>query len=80
MNGLQSLHQWQDYFGNPAGDRLGLVSAAHSIGSVAALPFVGILSDKFGRKPVLLGGMIFICIAAVIQASAVDYAQFVIAP
>lgn len=78
MNGLQSLDQWRDYFGRPEGQMLGLVNAAQSIGSVVALPFVGILSDKFGRRPVLLAGIIFICIATAIQAASVNYAMFVV--
>lgn len=79
MNGLQSLQQWKADFGNPQGSRLGLVNAAQSIGSVAALPLVGTLSDKFGRKRILLTGIILICIAAAVQAAAVNYAMFVIA-
>lgn len=46
MNGLQSLQQWKDYFGNPEGVMLGLVNAAQSIGSVIAIPFIGDLSDR----------------------------------
>lgn len=79
MNGLQSLSQWKDYFGNPAGAMLGLVNASQSIGSVIALPFLGLLTDKFGRKPILLTGAILICIASVIQAAAVNYSMFVVA-
>lgn len=47
MNGLQSLEQWRDYFGHPAGATLGAVNAAQSIGSVLAIPFVGDLSDRY---------------------------------
>ena len=78
MNGLQSLHQWREYFDHPSGSILGLVNAAQSIGSVLALPIVGTLSDKFGRKPVLLAGIILICIAAGIQAGSINYAMFVV--
>ncbi|KAK7403738.1 hypothetical protein QQX98_010477 [Neonectria punicea] len=78
MNGLQSLHQWREYFGHPAGEMLGLVNAAQSIGSVLALPFVGTLSDQFGRKPILLAGIILIAIASIIQAASVNYAMFVV--
>ena len=46
MNGLQSLPQWREYFGHPAGALLGLVNAAQSIGSVLAIPFIGDLSDR----------------------------------
>lgn len=77
MNGLQSLPQWRDFFGQPEGEMLGLVNAAQSVGSVLALPIVGIFSDKFGRKPVLLGGIALICVASVIQAASINYAMFV---
>ena len=78
MNGLQSLKQWQDYFGNPAGALLGLINAAQSIGSVAVLPFVGVLSDKYGRRVVLLSGLIGVIAATIIQATATTLAQFVV--
>ena len=78
MNGLQSLSQWKDYFGHPDGARLGLINAAQSIGSVVALPFLGFLSDKFGRKPILLTGALLICVASAIQAASVNYAMFVV--
>ena len=77
MNGLQSFPQWREYFGNPQGGRLGLINAAQSLGSVLALPFIGHLSDRFGRKPVLLTGIFIICAAAAIQAGSVNYATFV---
>ncbi|KAG9255845.1 general substrate transporter [Emericellopsis atlantica] len=79
MNGLQSLHQWRSYFGHPLGSRLGLINAAQSIGSVLALPFVGTLSDRFGRKPVILAGALIICVAAALQAASVNYPMFVVA-
>jgi MFS family permease len=78
MNGLQSLTQWRDYFGNPAGALLGLVNAAQSIGSVLSLPLVGWLSDKFGRKAVLLSGLIMIIVATIIQAASVNLAMFIV--
>jgi MFS family permease len=78
MNGVQSLHQWREYFGHPAGSMLGLVNAAQSIGCVLALPFVGTLSDKYGRKPILLAGTILIVIASIIQAASINYAMFVV--
>ncbi|KAH8669169.1 hexose transporter [Xylariales sp. PMI_506] len=79
MNGLQSLTQWKDFFGNPTGAMLGLVNAAQSIGSVLAIPFIGELSDRFGRKPVLLTGILIIIAATIIQSASVDFAMFVVA-
>lgn len=78
MNGLQSLQQWRDYFDDPAGSLLGLVNAAQSIGSVAALPIVGFLTDRLGRRYVILYGIIGVIIATIIQASSTTLAQFVV--
>ncbi|CAJ2503064.1 Uu.00g104580.m01.CDS01 [Anthostomella pinea] len=78
MNGLQSLETWREYFGHPEGAMLGLVNAAQSIGSVASIPFIGNLADRYGRKPVLLAGIIMIIVATVIQASSFSFAQFVV--
>jgi MFS family permease len=77
MNGLQSLDQWRHYFGNPTGSVLGIVNAAQSIGSFVALPFIGVLSDRIGRKKTLLSGAIMIIIASIIQAASVRYGMFV---
>lgn len=79
MNALQSTTQWKDYFGNPTGSILGVVNAAQSIGSFISLPFVGHLSDRYGRRIVLLSGAIVIVIASAIQAASVKYGMFVFA-
>lgn len=71
MNALQSTSQWKDYFGNPTGSVLGVVNAAQSIGRFISLPSVGHLSDRFGRRIVLLSGAISIIIASTIQAASV---------
>lgn len=77
MNGLQSLSQWKSFFGYPTGSVLGLVNAAQSAGSVVSLPFIGILSDRIGRKKTLLAGAVTIVLASIIQAASVNYGMFV---
>lgn len=42
------------------------------------LPAVGLLSDKFGRRPVLLSGIIGVIVATIIQASSTTLAQFIV--
>lgn len=78
MNGLQSLHQWREFFNHPKGATLGLVNAAQSIGSVLALPIIGWLADKYGRKPTLLAGIILVIAATIIQAASVNLPMFVV--
>ena len=79
MNGLQATSSWKAYFNDPKGSLLGVVNAAQSIGSVAALPFVPIMSDRLGRRWTLFSGAIVIIIASIIQAASVNYAMFVVA-
>jgi hypothetical protein len=71
MNGLQSITQWQDYFGSPSGSVLRVVNTAQSIGSVISLPVIGILPDCIGRRLTLLSGAIVIIVASIIQAAPV---------
>ena len=78
MNGLRFSKQWQNYFGNPAGALLGLINAAQSIKSIVVLPFVGVLSDRYGRRVVLLSGLLGVIVATIIQATATTLAQFVV--
>lgn len=78
MNGLQSTSSWKAFFNDPKGSKLGVVNAAQSIGSVVSLPFVGMLSDRLGRRWTLLAGCLTVIIASIIQAASVNYAMFVI--
>ncbi|KAK5560496.1 hypothetical protein LTR46_000804 [Exophiala xenobiotica] len=77
MNGLQATDSWKQYFSNPMGTKLGVVNAAQSIGSVAALPFVGYLGDKIGRRWTLFLGIVTIIVASIIQAASINYGMFV---
>lgn len=59
MNGLQTLYYWKDYFHNPGGSKLGILSAIMSLGSLAALPAVPYTADYLGRRMgVLIGCLI----------------------
>nr|KAI0009210.1 hexose transporter [Xylariaceae sp. FL0662B] len=78
MNGLQSLGQWKEYFGFPQGVRLGLINAAQSVGSVLSIPFVGELADRYGRKPVIIWGILIIILATIVQACSVNMPMFVV--
>lgn len=77
MNGLQSISYWRDYFGHPAGTRLGLINGIYPVGSVVSLPIASTLCDKFGRKPAIVFGLALIVIGAVVQAAAQNYTMLV---
>ena len=66
LNAMQFFPTWVKFFNDPEGSTLGLLSAMYSIGSIASLPFVPILSDRFGRKaPIIIGCSIMIIMAAI---------------
>jgi len=48
------------------------------MGSVVALPVVGILSDRIGRKWTLISGIIVVIVSSIIQAAAVNYAMLIV--
>lgn len=77
MNGLQSMQEWRDEFGNPKGAMLGLVNAAQPIGGVIILPASGYLSDTFGRKKTLTLGLIGVIVATIIQATSHSLGQLI---
>ncbi|KAH0836146.1 hypothetical protein AYO21_04845 [Fonsecaea monophora] len=79
LNGLQAVQPWEEYFGNPNGALLGVITAAFSIGAVVAVPLVPYVNDRFGRKPCIVFGSVIIVIGAVLQAAAVDIAMFLVA-
>jgi hypothetical protein len=43
LNTSQNLDQWQKYFDNPDGSKLGLMNAIYQIGSLASFPLVSVL-------------------------------------
>lgn len=70
MNTSQILDSWKETMGNPTEETLGRLSAMYSIGSIASLPVVPFLSDRYGRKIPITVGCIIMVIAAAIQVRA----------
>jgi len=80
MNTSQILTSWKVTMGptaeGPTKQTLGRLTAMYSIGSIASLPVVPFLSDRFGRKVPITIGCIIMVIAAAIQASAHGQPQY----
>ncbi|KAF9893074.1 hypothetical protein FE257_012485 [Aspergillus nanangensis] len=77
MNGLQILTQWRLYFNHPRGSMLGLMNAVYPLGKVVSLPLVSFLSDRFGRKAPLVGGLVACIGFSIMQGMANNFASFV---
>ncbi|RAH75295.1 hexose transporter protein [Aspergillus aculeatinus CBS 121060] len=79
MNGLQTLYYWKDYFHNPGGSKLGILSAIMSLGSLAALPAVPYTADYLGRRMGVLIGCLIMILGVVLQAVSANYGMFLAA-
>jgi MFS family permease len=79
LNGLQSLDQWQDYYGRPTGAVLGALSNAYTLGNFAALPVISHINDKWGRLMGLRVGCLIAIVGSALQGASQHYAMFLIA-
>lgn len=78
LNGLQSMSQWQQFFGFPTGPRLGSLSNGVIFGQILAFPVAPWLCDHTGRRfPIFIGSLLLV-IGAVLQCAAQDYAMFLV--
>ncbi|KAL4934861.1 general substrate transporter, partial [Aspergillus oleicola] len=78
LNGMQSLPQWVEYFGEPTGTRLGAMTFGPTGGTLISVLVSSQLCEKFGRRHPICGGSIIIIIGGIIQAAAVNYGMFVL--
>ncbi|KAK4118549.1 lactose permease [Parathielavia appendiculata] len=79
MNGLQTLSQWRDYFGQPSGAVLGAMNAIFPVGKLLAVVPVAWLTDRYGRKPPIWIGLVGLVAATAVQASSQTVGQFIAA-
>ncbi|KAF7586128.1 hypothetical protein BBP40_009424 [Aspergillus hancockii] len=79
MNGLQTLHPWQDYFNHPDGSLLGILNAIMSLGSLVALPVVPYTADLLGRRMGILIGCLIMILGVVLQSVSANYGMFLAA-
>jgi MFS family permease len=78
MNSLQTVSYWDDYFDNPRGATLGLMSAIMSLGSVCSTPIAPWVADKYGRRWGITVGSIIMIIGAILQCESKAFAMFVV--
>ncbi|KAK6461682.1 general substrate transporter [Scheffersomyces coipomensis] len=76
LNGFQSLSTWNIKMGHPEGSVLGALSNGTTFGAIAAFSIASWLSDKYGRKKCIAGGVSIIIIGAILQGASTNYAFF----
>ncbi|KAL2816226.1 major facilitator superfamily domain-containing protein [Aspergillus cavernicola] len=78
LNGLQTMPPWRNYFGNPTGSDLGLLTAIQNIGGICALFFSSYLADLLGRRIGVAVGIIVIFVGRIVQVvPTVDRGMFI---
>ncbi|CAI7653877.1 unnamed protein product [Penicillium bialowiezense] len=80
MNGLQAIETWVDYFGDPNGSLLGLLTAILSLGAICGTPFISMVGDKYGRRKGLLLGSGIMAVGGIIQGASIHSALPTIDP
>ncbi|KAM0335308.1 hypothetical protein ACHAQA_000353 [Verticillium albo-atrum] len=75
---LQTVDQWDEFFGNPRGAVLGIMSAAMSLGSIFSTPIAPWVADRFGRRWGITVGSIIMIIGAILQCESVNLAMFIV--
>ncbi|KAJ5781138.1 Major facilitator superfamily domain general substrate transporter [Penicillium paradoxum] len=77
MNSLQSLSQWQTFMSQPTGIKLGFINALQNIGSMLFLPIQAWSANRFGRKPTILAGYLFMVVGVSLQTAAPNANSFI---
>ncbi|KAL3476994.1 general substrate transporter [Aspergillus californicus] len=78
MNGLQAVDTWIEYFDNPSGSTLGLMTAILALGAVCATPFISSLGDRFGRRWGIWFGSAVMAVGGILQGASVHIAMFLV--
>ncbi|KAJ3541733.1 hypothetical protein NM208_g2601 [Fusarium decemcellulare] len=77
LNGLQAVDKWQSHFGYPEKATLGLISASMAIGSVAAVPVIPYLNDRWGRKFSVILGSLVVTAGVIIQTASINIGMLI---
>lgn len=78
MNSLQTVSYFDDFFDNPRGAVLGLMSAIMALGSICSTPFAPWVADRFGRRWGITVGSLIMIAGAIIQCESTEFAMFVV--
>ncbi|KAH7161781.1 general substrate transporter [Dactylonectria macrodidyma] len=78
MNGLQSVSNWQAYFGTPTGATLGIFNAAYPLGGIVGVFLISPVADRWGRRAGLAVGAAICCLGAGLQGGSTTIAMFIV--
>lgn len=76
MNALQTVSYFDDFFDNPRGGRLGLMSSIMPLGSICSTPIAPWIADRFGRRWGITTGSIIMIGGAILQCESTSFDMF----
>jgi MFS family permease len=77
FNGLQGLEQWQEYYGNPSGNLLGLAGAALYLPSVVTAFVADYISTKYGRRWAIWIGSVIVIGGACVNSASTSFGMYI---
>ncbi|KAF7594593.1 hypothetical protein BBP40_008860 [Aspergillus hancockii] len=79
MNGLQALDQWNIFLHHPTGAHLGWLNAIYWLGCGVGYPTPACIANRFGRKPGVYVGYLFLAPSCALQTAAHNHTAFLLA-
>ncbi|KAM5350937.1 hypothetical protein ACJ41O_003660 [Fusarium nematophilum] len=78
MNGLQTLPQWRNFFGNPPAPLLGAINAVYPVCKILGRVPASWISDKWGRKVPFTMGIVALVLGPALQAASMNLPMFIV--
>jgi MFS family permease len=79
MNGILALPVWTEFMDSPTGAWLGFINAIYWLGNFLAVPIATLVTNKWGRKPVIYSGYLLLIPGVILQTAAHNDVAFVMA-
>ncbi|BCS12334.1 sugar transporter [Aspergillus luchuensis] len=79
MNGLEALDQWKAFMNNPTGAKLGWLNAIYWLGCGIGYPSASWIANRYGRKPGVYLGYLFLTLGCALQTAAPNAVAFMLA-
>lgn len=78
MGGILALPIWKDFMGNPSGVYLGWITAIYWLGNGIGFPVAAWVSNRYGRKPGIYVGYLFLILGVGMQTAAQNEKTFTV--
>ncbi|KAI8310472.1 Rhamnolipids biosynthesis 3-oxoacyl-[acyl-carrier-protein] reductase [Colletotrichum sp. SAR11_59] len=77
FNGLQTIDAWQNFFGHPKGNLLGLMNSAALFPGLISPYFAELIANRFGRRWAVWIGVLINIAGAVVNSAAVNLGMYI---